>query len=65
MYQIIFHEVDPLDVIPDISAQAWALNGVKAEVYSKVERNQFNKYHFEFDISEETTYVESLSNDED
>ena len=44
VYQIIFHEFDPLNVIPDISLNAYALKNVQAEVFSKVERDWSNKY---------------------
>lgn len=44
IYQIIFHEFDPLNVIPDISLNAQLLTKVQVEVFSKIERDKNNKY---------------------
>jgi hypothetical protein len=65
VYQIIFHEFDPLNVIPDISINAQQLKSVQAEVFSKVERDRNNKYFQEISLVEETTYVQNLQNKED
>lgn len=37
VYTIIFHEFDPLNVIPDVSLNANSLKNVQAELFSKVE----------------------------
>ena len=42
MYRIYFHEVDPLDMIPDIVVNVKKFENVKAELYSKVEKNSNN-----------------------
>ena len=65
VYQVIFHEFDPLNVIYDLTFNVQTLKNVQVEVFSKVERNKTNKYFPEVTITDLTTYVQNIANKED
>lgn len=65
VYQLIFYDVDPLDIIPDLNLQVWTLEGAKAEIFSKVEGGQLSKFYLEGEIHEETVYNIDVTNPED
>ena len=65
VYQVIFSDIGLYEEVSVAALQVAKLNNVKAELFSRVEVNNFNKYVHEFDITEETTYVETVKNDDD
>ena len=65
VYQVIFSDVGLYDSISVAAIQVESLSNVKAQLFSRVEVNNFNKYVHEFDIEEEITYLEAITNEDD
>lgn len=65
VYKIYFHEVDPLDMIPDVVINIKKFENVKAELYSKVEKSTNNTYFKELEFKEVNHYYQNIENPEE
>ena len=65
MYKLLYSEFDPLDIVPDININAWTLDGVNAEVFSRVAKDNYSKYYWEIEGTEEKMYNKNIGNPED
>jgi len=62
VYKMIFHQVDPLDMIPDLAIEVKKFSNVKAELFSKVEKSSNNTYFKELEFTEVNHYYQNLEN---
>ena len=60
VYTMLYSEFDPLDIIPDVNLNAWTLEGVQAELYSRVAKDIYSKQYLELDLTEEKLYHKNL-----
>jgi len=65
VYKLYFHEVDPLDMIPDIVINIKRFESVRAELYSKVEKSTNNSYFKELEFKEVNHYYQNIENPEE